>query len=251
LEITVTRAQPEPDSPEEEPLEPEFRQQKLKRSAMEKRRQFLKFLVAGAAWVGTGLGSFFSTAQWVLAETKKIILPKGTPQESLIDKNPADLDARNLEVTPLEKFGTMGLSDYAVNLEKWGLEVEGRVKKPLRLTYEELKRLPSVERKILMICPGFFANYGAWKGVSLHTLLKLAQAEDEVTHVTVRGPEGKYESTQRYPLKDILSNTAFLAYEVNGKPLPQRDGFPLRAVAEGYYGHDWVKYVYKVTAERI
>jgi DMSO/TMAO reductase YedYZ molybdopterin-dependent catalytic subunit len=218
---------------------------------MEKRRQFLKVLIAGAAWVGTGLGSFFSMAKWVLAETKKIILPEGTPRESLIDKNPADLDARNLEVTPLEKFGTMGLSDYAVNLEKWGLEVEGRVKKPLRLAYEEIKKLPSVERKILMICPGFFANYGAWKGVSFQTLLKLAQAEDEVTHVTVRGPEGKYESTQRYPLKDILSNTVFLAYEVNGKPLPQRDGFPLRAVAEGYYGHDWVKYVYKVTAEKV
>jgi DMSO/TMAO reductase YedYZ molybdopterin-dependent catalytic subunit len=218
---------------------------------VEKRRQFLKVLIGSLAGIGTGLGSFFSMAKWVLAETKKIILPKGTPRESLIDKNPADLDARNLELTPLEKFGTMGLSDYTVNLAKWRLEVEGHVKKPLRLSYEEIKKLPSVERKILMICPGFFANYGAWKGVSLGALLKLAQAEDGVTHVTVRGPEGKYESTQRFPEKDILSNTVFLAYEVNGKPLPQRDGFPLRAVAEGYYGHDWIKYVYKVTVEKV
>jgi DMSO/TMAO reductase YedYZ molybdopterin-dependent catalytic subunit len=218
---------------------------------VEKRRQFLKFLIAGAAWIGTGLGSFFSMAKGVLAETRKIILPKGTPRESLIDKNPADLDARNLEVTPLENFGTMGLSDYAVNLKKWRLDVEGHVKKPLHLTCEEIKKLPSLERRVLMICPGFFANYGSWKGVSLATLLKLAQAEDGVTHVTVRGPEGTYESLQRYPLEDIVSNKVFLAYEVNGKPLPQRDGFPLRAVAEGYYGHDWVKYVYKVTVEKV
>jgi DMSO/TMAO reductase YedYZ molybdopterin-dependent catalytic subunit len=218
---------------------------------VEKRRQFLKFLIAGAAGIGTGLGSLFPMGKWVLAETRKILLPKGTPRESLIDKNPADLDARNLEVTPLGNFGTMGLSDYAVNLEKWGLEVEGHVKKPLRLSYEEIKKLPAVERKVLIICPGFFANYGDWKGISLGALLPLAQAEDGVTHVTVRGPEGKYEKTQRYPLEDILSNKVFLAYGVNGKPLPQRHGFPLRAVAEGYYGYDWVKYVYKVTVEKV
>ena len=218
---------------------------------MEKRRQFLKVLLGGAAWVGTGLGSLFSMAKWVIAETGRIILPKGTPRESLIDKNPAELDARNLEVTPLENFGTMGLTDHAVRIEQWSLEVDGHVKKPLRLTYEEIKRLPSVERKVLMICPGFFANQGTWKGFSLGALLKLAQAEEGVTHVTVRGPDGKYENSQRYPLEDVLSNKVFLAYEVNGKPLPQRHGFPLRAVAEGYYGYDWVKYVYKVTVEKI
>jgi DMSO/TMAO reductase YedYZ molybdopterin-dependent catalytic subunit len=218
---------------------------------MEKRRQFLKLLLGGAAWVGTGLGSLFSMAKWVIAETGRIILPKGTPRESLIDKNPAELDARNLEVTPLENFGTMGLTDHAVRIEQWGFEVDGHVKKPLRLTYEEIKRLPSVERKVLMICPGFFANQGTWKGLSLGELLKLAHAEEGVTHVTVRGPDGKYENSQRYPLEDVLSNKVFLAYEVNGKPLPQRHGFPLRAVAEGYYGYDWVKYVYKVTVEKI
>jgi len=218
---------------------------------MEKRRQFLKLLLGGAAWVGTGLGSVFSMARWVIAETGRIILPKGTPRESLIDKNPAELDARNLEVTPLENFGTMGLTDHAVRIEQWGFEVDGHVKKPLRLTYEEIKRLPSVERKVLMICPGFFANQGTWKGFSLGALLKLAHAEEGVTHVTVRGPDGKYENSQRYPLEDVLSNKVFLAYEVNGKPLPQRHGFPLRAVAEGYYGYDWVKYVYKVTVEKI
>lgn len=218
---------------------------------MEKRRQFLKYLVGGAALVATGLGSLFSTARRVLAETGKIIPPKGTPRESLIDKNPAELDASALEVTPLENFGTMGLTDHAVSLEKWGFEVEGRVKRPLRLTYEEIKKLPTVERNVLMICPGFFANHGTWKGFDLGALLKMAQTEDGVTHVTVRGPDGKYENSQRYPLQDILSTKVFLAYEVNGKPLPQRHGFPLRAVAEGYYGYDWVKYVYKVTVEKI
>ncbi|MGE5839935.1 MAG: molybdopterin-dependent oxidoreductase [Deltaproteobacteria bacterium] len=218
---------------------------------MEKRRQFLRFLLAATALVGAGMGSLVSMARWVLAETGKIILPKGTPRESLIDKNPAELDARNLEVTPLENFGTMGLTDHPVSIEEWDLVVDGRVRNPLRLNYQEIKRLPPVERTVLMICPGFFANHGTWKGFSLGALLKLAQAGNGVTHVTVRGPDGKYENSQRYPMEDILSDKVFLAYEVNGRPLPQRHGFPLRAVAEGYYGYDWVKYVYRVTVERI
>ena len=218
---------------------------------MEKRRQFLKLLLGALALAGTGAGGLVAMAKRVFAETAKIILPKGTPRESLIDKNPAELDASNLEVTPLENFGTMGLTDHAVNLETWRLEVEGRVQRPLRLTYEEIKRLPTVERAVLMICPGVFANQGVWKGFCFSSLLTLSEAEQGVTHVTVRGPEGRYENLQRYPLEDLLSNKVFLAYDVNGKPLPQKHGFPLRAVAEGYYGYDWVKYVYRITIETI
>ncbi len=37
-----------------------------------------------------------------------------------------------------------------------------------------------------------------------------------------------------------------LAYGVNGRILPKKHGFPLRIVAEGYYGYNWVKYAYRV-----
>ena len=40
----------------------------------------------------------------------------------------------------------------------------------------------------------------------------------------------------------------FWAYQVNGVDLPQKHGFPLRIVAEDYYGDDWVKYVDKIEA---
>ncbi len=194
---------------------------------------------------------FRSLLRSALAQAEKIILPKGTKRESLVGKNPATLDARNLEVTPLENFGTMGLSDHAENLDRWRLEVTGLVKSPLHLKYDEILATPSVERRVLLVCPGFFANYGTWKGVSIRRLLELAQAGKDATHVTLYGPEGTYEYTQRFPIKDVNSDTVFLAYQVNGKTLPQRHGFPLRTVAEGYYGHDWVKYVYKIKVEQV
>lgn len=194
--------------------------------------------------------SLSSGVRWGWAKIKKVILPKGTKRESLIGRNPAELDTRNLDVTPLEDFGTMGLTDYAANLDTWRLEVTGHVKEPLSLDYSQLIGLPSIERKVLLICPGFFANHGTWKGISIKELLRRAEVKGGVTHITIRGPKGPYAKVVRYPIEDILADKVFLTYAVNGKVLPQKHGFPLRVVAEDYYGYDWVKYVDRVTAER-
>jgi len=187
------------------------------------------------AWAGTG----------------KTIVPKGTNLNDLRDKNPKDLDASNLEITPLKDFGTMGLVDYDVDIEKWRLVVEGEVATPLSLSYDQVINLACIERTVLMICPGVFVNNGVWKGVSVNELLKMAQIKPDVNYVTFRGPMGTYEKTLRAPIEAALANKVFLAHTVNGRPLPRKHGFPLRVVAEGYYGYEWVKYVYKVTADVI
>ncbi|MEJ2165847.1 MAG: molybdopterin-dependent oxidoreductase [Desulfobacterales bacterium] len=213
---------------------------------MKRRRQFLKnmaeFLV--------GVGIFLSPAAfWVrqaFAKIKKIILPKGTRPETLQNRNPAALDTRNLELTPIEKFGTMGTTDHQVDLKTWQLEVSGHLQRPLQLSYQQIRQLPAIERNVLLICPGVFSYNAHWKGVSVATLLEMAQVRDGATHVSFSGPVGNYEKMERFPIADILSNKVFLAYRVNGEDLPEKHGFPLRVVAEGYYGSDWVKYVYKV-----
>jgi len=218
---------------------------------METRRQFVKWTMRGLVGLGLLLGSPLSGVRWAWAKTKKVILPKGTKRESLVNRNPADLDASNLEVTPLKDFGTMGLTDQEVDLDTWRLEIGGHVGKSLRLDYSQLIGLPSIERTVLMICPGFFANHGIWKGISIYELLQRAEVKDGVTHVTVGGPKGAYEKVVRYPIKDVVANKVFLAYKINGKDLPQKHGFPVRVVAEDYYGYDWVKYVDRITADKI
>lgn len=215
---------------------------------MKTRRQFIKYAVE----FFIGLSSFFSIiSSWLAnayAQTKRILLPKGTDVSTLSSKNPADLDTRNLEVRPLEEFETMGQSDYKVDLQSWRLIVEGNVAAPIQLPYSRLLELPSIERKVLLICPGFFANHGSWKGVSLMAVLNLARMKDDTTHISVSGPQGSYEKIEKFPIDDVRSDKVFLAYMVNGEKLPQKHGFPLRIVAEDYYGNDWVKYVYHVEA---
>jgi DMSO/TMAO reductase YedYZ molybdopterin-dependent catalytic subunit len=218
---------------------------------MRTRRNFLTKGISGLVGLGFLLDPLFSAVGAAWAKTKKIVVRPGTNRKDLVSKNPASLDASQLEATPLKDFGTMGLEDHEADLERWRLIVDGQVKRSVSLRYSELIELPSIQRKVLLICPGIFANNGVWKGVSIKELFKKAPIKTDANYVTFRGPAGNYEKVLRVPIDDVLSDRVFLAYRVNGEPLPQKHGFPLRLVAEGYYGYDWVKYVYKVTVDKV
>lgn len=217
---------------------------------MEKRRQFIKRILGFLAGLGVLFSPLATGVRLLWANAKKIILPKGTRMETLIGKDPADLDTQYLDLTPLEELETMGLSDHHVNLKQWQLEIGGDVLRPLKLTYDEITEMPSIERNVLLICPGFFAYHARWKGISVAKLLEKAQVDDGVTQIAFTGPQRTYERTEKFPIEDIRSDKVFLAYTVNDVTLPKKHGFPLRVVAEDYYGGEWVKYVFKITAEK-
>jgi sulfoxide reductase catalytic subunit YedY len=203
------------------------------------------------AWISFFCAPFFASLRNAVAKTKRIILPRETKMSSLANQNPASLDTRNLQIIPLSDFKTMGLTDHEVDLNTWRIEVAGDVKNPLSLTYRQLLALPAIERNVLLICPGVFSNHGRWKGISVTELLKISEAPNDITHITFRGPNSRYEKVERFPIADIVSDKVFLAYQVNGKDLPQKHGFPLRAVAEDYYGSTWVKFVYRMEVDKI
>ncbi len=213
------------------------------------RRTFIGFALRALSLFYLLVQPLFSGVNRAWAYAKKTVIPRGTKREDLIDKNPSGLDSTDLDLTPLADFGTMGLDDYNVDLEEWRLVVDGKVEEPLSLKYSEILALPSIEKTLLLVCPGFFVNNGRWKGVSILELLKRARAKDDATHFTVRGPRGNYEKVEKYPLNDARSDQLIVAYQVNGATLPRKHGFPLRLVAEGRYGSEWVKYVWNVRVE--
>ena len=83
-----------------------------------------------------------------------MILPKDFPRKELVNKNPADLDTHELNITPLKDFEAMGITDQDTDLDTWRLKVEGLVGQPFQLTYSQILTLPAVERNVLLICPG-------------------------------------------------------------------------------------------------
>jgi len=206
--------------------------------AMLTRRNFIKRF--SIPFFGFILSIPFVSTLW--AQVKKI-LPKGFKREELKDMNPGEIDNQNLDIDPLEKFGTMGPTDVAVDVKTYHLKITGAVNHPLSLSYDQILKFPSLTELVLLICPGFFANNGRWTGVSLKTLLQEAQVKKEATYLDIKGA---YEKGVRIPLKDLDRKKIFLAYRVNGETLPQKHGFPLRLVYEDAYGYDWVKYVDEV-----
>lgn len=204
--------------------------------------------------MGAVLLSHCPVPRWVqsaAAELKKQILSAGVSMDSLINKNPRFLDTSKLRPIPLNQFGTMGLNEYAFDSRVWRLQVTGQVEKPLSLSMDDILKLPIFEKNVLMICPGVFANFGHWKGISIAQLLDTAQADSHSTHITIRGPEGPDEKSKRFSVSDIQKDAVFLAYEINGQKLPQKHGYPIRAVAEGYFGFDWIKFVHKIEVDKI
>ena len=202
------------------------------------RRNFIKRF--SISFFGFILNIPFVSTLW--AQVKKI-LPKGFKREGLKNMNPAEIDNRNLDIDPLEKFGTMGPMDVAVDVKTYQLKITGAVNYPLSLSYDQILKFPSLTELVLLICPGFFANNGRWTGVSLKTLLQEARVKKEATYLDIKGA---YEKGVRIHLKDIDRKKIFLAYCVNGETLPQKHGFPLRLVYEDAYGFDWVKHVDEV-----
>jgi len=208
------------------------------------RREAIRYLLT---W-GAGAAAFFITGIRIVgAEIKRRVLPKGTPMHTLVGQNPARLDAAKLKVTPLEAFGTMGQTNFSIAAKNWRLSVEGDIRSALKFTYADIVRRPVVEREVLLICPGFFAFKGRWKGISVAALLREAGIGAQASHVLFSGPTGVREKSERFDLDEIDSDQVFLAYAVNGVTLPQKHGFPLRLVAEDHYGARWVKYVDRVT----
>ena len=206
------------------------------------RRNFLRrsFWVSfGGFFLTSSLGSFVTNV-WAKA---KQLLPKGFPKNQLLNMNPAEIDGRNLEVDPLNQFGTMGPTDVAIDLKTYRLKVTGKVERPLSLSYDQILKYPSLTETVLLICPGFFSNNGRWTGVNFKSLLQEAQIKKEAQYVDIVGAN---EKGVRIPLKLLDQKKIFLADQVNGETLPQKHGFPLRLVYEDAYGSDWVKYVSQV-----
>jgi len=127
-----------------------------------------------------------------------------------------------------------------VDLSTYRLEVTGLVERPLSLTYDELRCLPRVEATPELVCPGYFVDVACWAGAPLREVLELAGVSEAATSLRLIAADGY---SQRIELSEGVLAAAFLAYELEGEPLPVLHGFPVRFVWPGQSGNDWVKWL--------
>ncbi len=211
------------------------------------RRQIIKYMIAAGAIASGFFNGSFSALKSSWAATRRRIIEKGTPMSKLIYGHPKRLETSRLETTPIDEFETMGETTRIVDVEQWQLVIDGEVERPLILNYQDILIRESIERHALLICPGFFAYNGFWKGISIAQLLAEAGVKTKATHVKCSGSGGFRKRTKRFKLEEVLSEQVYAAYGVNDQILPQRHGYPLRLVAENYRGRHWIKYLNHIT----
>jgi DMSO/TMAO reductase YedYZ molybdopterin-dependent catalytic subunit len=214
---------------------------------MSTRRQVVKYAFA---FLG-GLAVFFSRVgsgiNQAIAETKRRLLKRTTPMSELMHADPRILDPPQQTTTPIQEFDVMGQTAYPVDLDTWRLEVRGGDRSSKEFTYQELLERPLIERNVLLVCSGFFAYNGLWRGFSVAELLKEIGMPPGITHVKFSGPGGFGRKTRKFTIDEVMRDKIFIAYGVNGQILPERHGFPMRLVAEDRKGWRWVKYLNRLT----
>jgi len=144
---------------------------------------------------------------------------------------------------------TMWLADDPdpVDVSAWRLTVAGEVRTARSFAYGELTPDGSEgvgtgasERAVLDCTSGWYAERD-WEGVRVGDLLDVVGTTDRARWVSFRSVTG-----YRWSLPVEEARGALLATHVDGEPLTHGHGAPLRLVAPGRRGFQWVKWVDRV-----
>lgn len=125
--------------------------------------------------------------------------------------------------------------------ETWDFRINGLVREPLRLTWQEFTRLPMKEVVADMHCVTRWSRFDVrWEGVPFTEVLKLVELKPEAKYALVLAEQGY---TSNMPLGDLMRPDVLFALKHNGEPLPADHGYPLRLVVPHLYAWKSVKWV--------
>lgn len=158
------------------------------------------------------------------------------------------------------------------------LRIDGAVRHPFTLSYEELRNMRSETRVATLECAGngrvFLVpqvqgaqwELGAvstaeWTGVPLQALLERAELAEDACEIVLEGADRGIPKEEPLPPDPIsyvwsvprakaMQPEVLIAYKMNGRDLPRDHGFPVRAIVAGHYGMASVKWLTRIQAVR-
>ena len=155
------------------------------------------------------------------------------------------------EVTTNDNFYrvSIDLFDPSVDISSWTLQVAGLLANPKTYSMSEIQALKKQQQYTTFECVsnvinGNLIGNATWGGVRISDLFQdmggLSQSAQYVVFYSVDG------YSVSVPVSRAMMSDSMLAYEMNGATLPQKHGFPLRAVIPGLYGMMSAKWLRKI-----
>lgn len=161
--------------------------------------------------------------------------------------------------------------EAAANADAWELTIDGEVNNPLKLTAGDLRqRFRSVTYALQMECGGngrsFFEpkasgnqwtngaiSNARWTGVRLKDVLEAAGLNSSAvytghygTDTHLSGDASKPAISRGIPIAKAMEEHTIIAYAVNGGPIPQIHGAPLRLIVPGWPGSTSQKWLNRI-----
>ena len=230
------------------------------------RRSFLITLGGSAAAitvVGAGLAELLKTdapVESVVATTPD--LPAGAAPVALKDGEGNTLPnaddplqpapGTRLEYTPVAdhyRIDILSSSLPQFDEATYTLPITGLVANEVAWSLDEIRAMPSRDDFITMGCisnrvGGSLISTTKWTGVSMQHILDQIQPGASAVALKITGAD----SFDEYVALDLIrqDERIMLAYDFDGKPLPQRNGYPLRIHIPNHYGMKMPKWISKI-----
>ncbi|WP_316308968.1 molybdopterin-dependent oxidoreductase [Clavibacter michiganensis] len=213
---------------------------------VERRTFLLMTVVAGVASVvaGSVARGLNAAAARVDDFRRTLVLPRAATPAAAIPAT-AELGVPGLApfVTPATDFYRIdtALQVPSVDAASWKLRITGMVEQEVEITFAELLALPLEEHVTTLTCVsneigGNLIGNALWLGYPIRLLLERAKPTTGADMVLSTSQDGWTASTPLEALTDP-DRASILAVGMNGEPLPQQHGFPVRMVVPGLYGY--------------
>jgi DMSO/TMAO reductase YedYZ molybdopterin-dependent catalytic subunit len=138
----------------------------------------------------------------------------------------------------------------AKDFPDWTLEVRGLVKQPLTLTMADLRALPQRTQITRHDCVEGWSAIGEWTGPQLSALLDAARVREGANFIIFRCADTLYgrDYYESVDMVDAYHPQTIIAHALNGEPIPEKNGAPLRMRIERQLGYKHAKYLTAIEA---
>jgi DMSO/TMAO reductase YedYZ molybdopterin-dependent catalytic subunit len=123
-----------------------------------------------------------------------------------------------------------------IDPDDWELRIGGRVEQEFMLDTGDLD--PGSKQRVPLDCTSGWYSVHDWQGIRIGDLLDTAEPTDDAQWVSFQSVTG-----YRWSLPIEEARDALLATHTDGERLSHGHGFPVRLVAPGRRGFQWVKWV--------